>query len=410
MRKISVQVREDHLALLSRSRPMLAMAELIWNAFDADASEVRVVFEENELGGLDAVRVQDNGHGLEYGHALVVFQNLGGSWKQEGMRSPGSRRLLHGKYGKGRFRAFTLGNHVTWDSAYVTDQGVQRFALSGHAATIGEFELTEPEAAPAAQTGLTVTLRDVGAAADSLRGIKALQEITDLFALYLRHYPGLRLFYDGVPIDPANAENRSTDIDLGEVVTSSGQHAPAVLTVVEWAIPGKRGFVLCDEHGFALHTCRPRVLFRGFSYTAYLKCPIFAALDREGLLQMEEMAADVQAVLEPARVALRRHFSLREAARNMEVLDAWKDDAVYPYVGNPADAREENERRIFDIYATHLSQLTGFSRLNGRNKRLILRLVQELVRTEPTRVAHILDELLTFPEEKEEAVLNLLGA
>jgi hypothetical protein len=409
VKRISVQVREDHLALLSRARPMLAMAELIWNAFDADATDVRVVFDENDLGGLDAVRIQDNGHGLDYERALVVFQNLGGSWKEEGMRSPGSRRLLHGKYGKGRFRAFTLGNHVTWDSVYVTPQGRSRFALTGKAATIGEFDLTEPESTSATETGLTVAIRDVGAAAESLRGIKALQEVTDLFALYLHQYPGLRLMYDGVPIDPANAEYRHTDIDLGEVVTTTGQHARAVLTIVEWTIPGKRGFVLCDEHGFALHVCRPRLLFRGFSYTAYLKCPIFATLDREGLLQMEEMSADVQAVLEPARVALRRHFSLREAQRNMEVLDRWKEDAVYPYEGVPSGDRED-ERRIFDIYATHLSQLTGFSRLNTRNKRLILRLVQELVRTEPTRVAHILDELLTFPEAKEEEVLNLLGA
>ena len=52
MKTITVQVKEDHLEQLARSKPMAAMAELIWNALDAEASEVRVEFVENEDGEL----------------------------------------------------------------------------------------------------------------------------------------------------------------------------------------------------------------------------------------------------------------------------------------------------------------------------------------------------------------------
>ena len=84
VKKITVQVREDHLELLSRAKPMNAIAELMWNALDAEATEVRVEFVENDLGGVDAIRILDNGHGLDYERAFVAFRNLGGSWKHIG--------------------------------------------------------------------------------------------------------------------------------------------------------------------------------------------------------------------------------------------------------------------------------------------------------------------------------------
>ncbi|HOC71008.1 MAG TPA: ATP-binding protein, partial [Candidatus Hydrogenedentes bacterium] len=84
MKRITVEVREDHLENLAQTKPILAMAELIWNALDAEATEVRVEFLENDLQGLEAIHVADNGHGLHYEDTFLVFRNLGGSWKRGG--------------------------------------------------------------------------------------------------------------------------------------------------------------------------------------------------------------------------------------------------------------------------------------------------------------------------------------
>ena len=64
MKRITVEVREDHLENLAQTKPILALAELIWNALDAEATETRVEFVENEMQGLETIRVVDNGHGL----------------------------------------------------------------------------------------------------------------------------------------------------------------------------------------------------------------------------------------------------------------------------------------------------------------------------------------------------------
>lgn len=412
MKKITVRVQEDHLENLARSRPMTAIAELIWNALDAEATEVRVEFEENDLGGVETIRILDNGHGLYYDDAFIVFQNLGGSWKRSGFRTHQQKRMLHGKFGKGRFRAFSLGNRVCWNTVYLEDGAYFQYRIEGQAENLGEFGIEEARGVTEAReqrSGMVVEITQTPDNAGLLRGVKALEEITNLFALYLRQYPGLRLVYDGVPIDPANAETRFADYTLDDLVLQNGERVAATLAIVEWDIPGKRGVYLCDENGFMLHNALPRLHFRGFSYTAYLKSAHLPVLDREGLLQAGDLSEDLRQLLDSARAKLREHFTLREAEKARDTLSLWKEQDIYPYRNAPKNDSEANERRIFDIYATHLDQIfPDFSRSSLRSKRLFLRLFQELVGVQPTRIARILDEVLEFPEEKEGQILELV--
>jgi len=103
----AVQVQGDHLANLARARsPIAAVTELVWNGLDADATEVRVSLIPALPGGLQAVRVSDNGHGLAYEDAIPVFRILaapGNVVKTEPSRGTSARSIR-----KGRFRAFAL--------------------------------------------------------------------------------------------------------------------------------------------------------------------------------------------------------------------------------------------------------------------------------------------------------------
>ncbi len=410
MKVITVEVREDHLENLARTKPILALAELIWNALDAEATETRVEFVENELQGLDAIRIVDNGHGLHYEDAFLVFRNLGGSWKRNGYRTQEHRRRLHGKFGKGRFRAFSLGNNVQWHSVYRDGRDGFSFTISGSAANLGEFQVSDQKGKVTAPTGMTVEITQVNESANLLRGVKAMEEITNIFALYLRQYPGTHIIYDGTPLDSVNAERRFSRYELEPMVMENGEKVTCEMEVVEWNLPGKRGLVLCDENGFMRVDAQPRLYFRGFSYTAYLKSAHIALLDNEGLLETGEMHPDLRMLLDAARACLREHFALREAEDAQDILAYWKEIGLYPYESMARDEVEANEQRIFDIYATHLDRIfTDFSSAPPRMKRLVLRMVQELVHADPIRVATIMDELITFPEEMEEKIMELAG-
>ena len=65
MKQIYVQAQPDHIESLSKSAPIAAVEELVWNALDADAREVKVDLITNPLGAVEAVRVSDDGTGID---------------------------------------------------------------------------------------------------------------------------------------------------------------------------------------------------------------------------------------------------------------------------------------------------------------------------------------------------------
>jgi hypothetical protein len=140
VKQIRVKVQSDHLERqISVPKPILALTELVWNALDADATKVRVELSRNKMGGLQSIMVSDNGHGISYADAIPAFEKLGGSWKNSQAKSKGERRLLHGKAGKGRFRAFFLGDEVTWKTCYEDNGSVQQLTIQGTRSRLGVF-------------------------------------------------------------------------------------------------------------------------------------------------------------------------------------------------------------------------------------------------------------------------------
>ena len=79
-----VEVQSDFLEKITRAKPVAALAELIWNSFDADATKVEVFVEQGSLGITSNIVVRDNGSGLEQAKAPELFRSLGGSWKRPG--------------------------------------------------------------------------------------------------------------------------------------------------------------------------------------------------------------------------------------------------------------------------------------------------------------------------------------
>src|SRR5260221_5866617 len=117
--RVSVEVQNDHLEkLTTASRPVIPIAELIWNALDADAKNVSVELERNPLNGIELIRIRDDGHGITPQVAGTAFGHLGGSWKRAAQRSHGEHRILHGKDGQGRYKAFAMGNGVSWMTTF----------------------------------------------------------------------------------------------------------------------------------------------------------------------------------------------------------------------------------------------------------------------------------------------------
>lgn len=124
VRDLPLSAGVDLVTRLARERdPVRAVVELIWNALDAEADNVRVVLECSAMDAVESVSVEDDGHGITSDEVASTFGRIGGSWKALATKTKNDKRGLHGKLGEGRLRAFALGSRVTWASESVNAAG-----------------------------------------------------------------------------------------------------------------------------------------------------------------------------------------------------------------------------------------------------------------------------------------------
>ena len=375
---IYVQARADHVASLASAAPLSAIEELVWNALDADAREVKVDLVQNALGGIDAIRVSDDGSGIDILRAEDTFGSLGGSWKMAGACLTATYgRRLHGRHGRGRFKAFALGSHVEWRTTMKAGDGLLSYKLSGDAETPGLFHVEQAEAGTS--TGTEVYITGVRATADSLTVAEtAVQALAAKFALYLKAYPDVAVYFCGIPVSPVIVQKHATGYT---VRLEGGQEAK--LEVIEWRkkFSGKGRIVFCGRDGFALHE-RPSGVRSGqpFSYTAYLQGERFAALAAENALVMDELHPEVRAWLDAARQTLKAHFRRRAEEEGAARLAKWIAEKSYPFA---ADDMSDERCRFDEGVADMRAHLDGFDALPAAERTYLFNLLKSSLTANP---------------------------
>jgi hypothetical protein len=87
-----------------------------------------------ELNALDAtarVIMVDDGSCMTSTGAARAFNHVGISWKPApGSRTLTKQRYVHGKFGRGRYTAFSMGEYATWDTVAVDGDEKTRVNLN----------------------------------------------------------------------------------------------------------------------------------------------------------------------------------------------------------------------------------------------------------------------------------------
>lgn len=407
----SVSAQPDHINKITAVRkPILALAELVWNAFDADASRVDIVLEPDGLGGLAAIEVVDNGWGMPADRARKSFSGLGGSWKKLTTKTEHEGRLIHGKEGQGRFKSLALGRVVEWFVVYPTGGKLQKYTVRIIADKANKFELTTPVAAdPSDSRGVRVRISEISRALPSLSGDGVVEELSQVFALYMRKYRSVQLFHENEAVDPAAVEDRVTEIPLTAITLIDGKSYAAQLEIVEWKVQANRRLYLCSHDGFPLDEMQPGIHAPRFNFTAYLKSEAIAILANEGMTGLGELDGVTSPVIEEAKRLLREHFRNRAAEEARGLVDQWKLEKVYPYREDPKSPAEEVERQVFNIAALNVNAyLPRFAEADPKIRQLQLRLLRHALETGPEEALRFLNEALELPPERRQELTELL--
>lgn len=411
MGKVRVMAKRDFIESLASAKPLAALAELIWNGFDADADRVKVFIELNEMDGVTSIKVRDNGYGIDHDRIDSFFGGLGDSWKKQQAKQRG--RALHGKNGKGRFKAFALGERVEWSTVFRKNSKTYTYQIVGQANAIDDFETTDPaEGSGALETGTEVIINNVTHDFRSFRDGSAQVELAKIFAAYLTEYPDLTLEFDGCRINPLDVQHGRSEYHLGDIQLPSGASVPVSVAVVEWKMQTDRVLHLCDAKGVALHELAvgQQVRAPGFNFTVYVKSDLFRELDKSNLLLLADLHPDVQHVVKIAKAKVKEHFRRRLAEGQSEIVEKWKREQIYPYEDKAEiDPVESIERQVFDILAVNVqSYLPSFENSDQKSRRFTFKLLAQAIRQNPDSVQTIIGEVLGLKKEDQDELAALL--
>ena len=372
-KQIYVQAQADHIASLSKAAPVSAIEELIWNALDAEAREVRVDLITNVLGAVEAIRIADDGSGIDVLRADSTFGSLGGSWKRNGTGTATLKRSLHGRHGRGRFKAFALGTHVEWRTTVRIGGELLSYSISGDIENPGVFTLDSAGGSGPA-TGTEVFISNARVNCDSLLNAgETVQVLAAKFALYLKSYPDVRIYFNGLPVTPVIVQKKVTDYRFR---LSNGTEAK--LEVIEWKrkFSGSGRLVFAGADGFRLHEIPAAVRSQGASFTAYLISSRFPQLAAENAFVMDELNAEVRSCLDETKKILKRHFAESCEDRAAALIGNLIREGSYPF--DEADGTKERER--FDKIAMELAvKMEGFAQLSSDDRSVLLKLLKHSV-------------------------------
>jgi hypothetical protein len=404
-----VKVESDHIRKLTTAKPIPALAELIWNAGDADATRVNVEIDKNDLG-MRAITVRDNGHGIPHGDIEQLFGKLGGSWKVHGSRSKTRSRILHGKEGKGRFKALALGRVADWAIIYRDEDGaLLRYTVTVLRDDLVDVRVSEPKRVDQAlYPGVEVRITELDRVYRSLEPDQAINALAQIFALYLTDYSDLSIFVEQERVDPSKFITDRRRITLADIVDGDKSY-PAEVELIEWSTTFERWVFLCSEDGFPLQRITPTFHAPGAQFSAYIKSSFVGELQQQGLLDLSDMSAPLQAAYDEASEQIKLYFRNRQATAARSEIDQWKAENVYPYPDEPVTPVEQAERKVFDIVALNVNRhLPEFSDANRRTKAFQLRMLRQAIERGPDELQLILKEVLDLPLRKQQELAKLL--
>lgn len=400
MENLDVVVEHAHLVTLAKT-PKVALAELVWNAIDADATNIALDVEFGALGGPEKITVVDDGTGIAPDDRKQTFGALGHSWKRLTQQSL-SGRALHGERGEGRWAALGIGDSVRWTSvADSTADGRVRFTISANKTELKRFAVSNLSPASDATTGVTVEIEALSQrGASYAESDVVVEDLLTTFALQIEQY-GLNLSWRTQHLDVDALKKDQVDIP----VLVEGVDDAITLTVIEWKSSVQRHLYLCDAAGNSLHDMKPGIQAPGYHFTGYVKWAGFAT--DINLLTLEDGAPEpIKSVLNATREALKKHFVSKEEERSAKLIKQWREEDSYPFREPPKNKVEEAARGIFDIVAVAAAPVVEKTDFSSR--KLSLELLKNAVETSPSNIRHILEEVLNLTPEQADELSDLI--
>jgi hypothetical protein len=405
-----VELDADHLKRMSRVHPQEGLKEILWNSCDADAMKIRITLETRQDSSgvemLDYIKIQDDGHGLSLDNAKDALGKYGRSEKTLKEKTPSGRRY-HGKRGEGRYKSFSIGESIRWTSVY--NDGDTKKKIKIRFDTKTNIHISEPEITDE-NSGLMVEISLINSKASKsfLKSEEMRETILMSFAPYLMGHSKIKIIYDNVPIDTKAAiEDEKTEKVVYVDPKDDIQKATAEIRLIKWKKGKCKTNYICARNGAVLQEIP--ISGAQLPITMYLLSEYYEKLHKDNVLLLSNDDGAVIYFNDVAEKMLQEYKIGLQQANIIQEIDYLKQHAIYPFKEDATDVTEREQRKLFDIVAAKVIEtVPRIKSAKDDIKRLAYNLIAEALKTNPSSLKKILEEVFCLSKEKQDEFAELL--
>ncbi|MBW8684346.1 ATP-binding protein [Chitinophaga rhizophila] len=366
---------------------MEAVAEYIWNGFDATASVIDIHFESNEIDTIHSLSITDNGTGIDYDLLAETFGHFNDSIKKASFQKSSS--FIKGNKGRGRFSFSAFSGRAVWHTVYKDDKSgdMMEYGITISRNTKDFYEPEGRKKTAKANTGTTVTFYDLfevsGFSFESDEFKSFLIREFGWF-LMLNREKEYQIRINGIPVDyvAAIAEN---DTEVLSLKDAEGAEYYFRITFVRWAERIGDKFFFYFLNSGQSEVFKDLTSFNnnaiGFYHSVYIESRYFDAFnpaDAEQTLNMFEKTKlhivfrDLMKYLHKLVSTRQKSFLKGEAA--VKLIDIYEKNGILPDTGN----RRELKKFLKGFFSTEPRLFQG---LNKEQQRVYIGMIDILLQT-----------------------------
>lgn len=396
-----------------------AIAEYIWNGFDAGATCVEIRYTANPLGGVDDLWVIDNGSGIKYNTLDLTF---GAFLDSNKTRTYQRSSEVRGRKGKGRFSYNVISGGASWKTKFKDEEGnLKKYEIKIFSSDRSEYDASEPEAVPTAErqeTGTAVHFLDMRSnlIEDDFTGDSFCNYLSSEFAwfLELNKSKGYVIKIEGVDLDYRNliGESEEQTIEIGEYLFK--------INFIRWTrkIGDKYYYYLMNSN--LREVCKVLTSFNNksttFHHSVYVSSQYFNKFewDKETGARLDGLYNQSHETYKALMKLLRPYLAKKEkeyirAVGAAQLIAQYEKDGILPRFANDKYGKERKKDLVEAIQGIYSVQPKIFLKLATEQRKTMVGFLNLLLDSnERNNVITIIEGVVHLtPEEREELAATL---
>ncbi len=358
----------QHLGAYKYTTSAKALSELVANGFDAGANNITVSIKENDLGGVEAIVITDDGSGITSAVLKERFITVG--------VFPQKTNTQFAKFGIGRFAVHRIGEKSTWTSVSKVD---------GNQYKKVEFELDSDEnkklkvveeIITSSDTGTKIeifNIRDKGK--DALTKNKIAGILIAEFCSYLLAHPNKKIVVQDEKLDVKAiiAESESEIINPSDKVADKIiiNHLILNRPVDKSRFPAQ---VIFTARGRMIANTQPEDTpspqYLGLVECDYLHSVVSAS--RETLIEMDDTFANIKSITLDRVNEFGNKYRTQSAKRFIEKA---RHEDFYPFKEAPKEVTDNVKQAIYDVVLEKVNENANIESMTKKQKAVVFKLL-----------------------------------